>query len=61
MRNKLIASIKTAAKYLLWTGVAAGLTAIANSLGGQIPAWAIPPIAAVLKAAATWAATQANG
>lgn len=61
MSAKLNASIKTAVKYLFWTGVAAGLTAIANALGTQIPDWAIPPIAAVLKAGATWAATQAHG
>lgn len=61
MATKLLASLKTLVKYLFWTAVAAGLTAAANALGGHVPAWAIPAIAAALKSAATFAATQAGG
>jgi hypothetical protein len=58
--DAILSALRTAWKYLFWTAVAAALVAIGNNLGGLgLPEWSIAPIAAALKAAATWAATQA--
>jgi hypothetical protein len=61
MRTKAIASIRTLFKYLVWTGIAAVLVALADKLPNvQIPAAWIPILGGLLKSAATWAATQAE-
>lgn len=59
METKAQASLKTFVKYLFWTAVAAGISAAAESLAKlELPAWAVPIIAATLKGAATWVATE---
>lgn len=61
MSNKALASIKTFGKYLLWTAIAAVVQTLLNDLPNfDLPTWTIAPIAAGLKAAATWVATQAS-
>ena len=50
---------KTFGKYLLWTMVAAGLTYATDNLTAmELPTWVTPVIAAALKSAATYVATQ---
>ena len=62
METKARASVKTFGKYILWFAVSAGLYEAVAQLGNvDIPVYYIPVAAAVLKAVATWAATQAEG
>lgn len=59
MNPKLLASLRTAGKYVFWTAVAAAIQAALNALAKiELPAYYVPVIAAILKAAATWVATQ---
>jgi hypothetical protein len=56
---KLSAATKTFIKYALWTGVAAVIDyAAANIADVSLPTWAVPVMAAFLKSAATYCATQ---
>jgi hypothetical protein len=59
MNTKLSASLKTLVKYLIWTGIAAISTAAIDKIGDvNIPVIVVPLVAALLKAIATFAATQ---
>ena len=59
---KLSAATKTFLKYAAWTGVAAVIDYLAANIANvSLPVWAIPVIAAFLKSAATYVATQKEG
>lgn len=61
MNTRTTASLKSFAKYLLWTGIAAAAVAAGNNLGNAgIPDFVIPIVGALLKALATFAATEAK-
>jgi len=55
----LLASLKTFGKYLVWTGVALVIDWAAANLGlFHMPTFVVPLLAAFLKSAATYWATQ---
>jgi len=59
MEAKLLRSLQTFFKYMLWTAIAAGIAYAANNLSDlQLPEWSVPIMGAILKAAATWIATK---
>jgi hypothetical protein len=59
MNKKILAALKTLVKYLFWSAVAATIQAAINyEWTGLVPEWAIVPIAAALKSAATFWATK---
>lgn len=56
---KLSKSLATFGKYLFWTAVAAAIQGAINHLAAlHLPDILIPFIGALLKAAATWVATE---
>ncbi len=60
--NTLQASIMTFLKYVLWTAVAAGITAAIDTLATlKIPPYVTLLLAALLKTAATAVQTKING
>lgn len=62
MNQKLKVSVRTFAKYMLWSGAAAAIDwAARNYAGWHIPSVYLPLIGGLLKAAASWVATRKEG
>jgi len=61
MSNAAKRALVTWAKYIIWTGIAAGITAGLHHLTDlNLPIWIVPLVASALKALATYAATKAR-
>jgi hypothetical protein len=59
MNDKTQRAVISWVKYLAWTGVAALIQAAIENVGNmQLPVWFTPILGSVLKAAATFVATQ---